>query len=258
MSRSASLPTVSICHLARRSTRAAFAPIGDITGLRGDGCRWTLPVRARQHARSAALMGVLEAAAHRRRRAARAEGVARGRLPGAHGSGHEGARRSSSRSACACTSGTGWRSSTATSSRPSSWSRSGCSIDTRTPPIVRHMGELLTVTILGGACFGLPTIDGQRPRARRVAAVPPDPGADLQRRRQHRLRPLPAAADRRPGAARARDADRHARADAIRSACSSRSRASRSRSSGSAWSSRRWRTTCRRCRRWGSASSCRC
>jgi ABC-type polysaccharide/polyol phosphate export permease len=26
-----------------------------------------------------------------------------------------------------------------------------------TPPIVRHMGELLTVTILGGACFGLPT-----------------------------------------------------------------------------------------------------
>ena len=26
-----------------------------------------------------------------------------------------------------------------------------------TPPLVRHMGELLTVTILGGACFGLPT-----------------------------------------------------------------------------------------------------
>jgi hypothetical protein len=25
------------------------------------------------------------------------------------------------------------------------------------PPLVRHMGELLTVTILGGACFGLPT-----------------------------------------------------------------------------------------------------
>src|SRR4051794_13418038 len=25
------------------------------------------------------------------------------------------------------------------------------------PPIVRHMAELLTVTILGGACFGLPT-----------------------------------------------------------------------------------------------------
>src|ERR1700730_14264193 len=24
-------------------------------------------------------------------------------------------------------------------------------------PLVRHMGELLTVTILGGACFGLPT-----------------------------------------------------------------------------------------------------
>ena len=26
-----------------------------------------------------------------------------------------------------------------------------------TPPLVRHMGELLTVAILGGACFGLPT-----------------------------------------------------------------------------------------------------
>ncbi len=26
-----------------------------------------------------------------------------------------------------------------------------------TPPLVRHMGELLTVTVLGGACFGLPT-----------------------------------------------------------------------------------------------------
>src|SRR6187401_3781384 len=24
-------------------------------------------------------------------------------------------------------------------------------------PLVRHMGELLTVTVLGGACFGLPT-----------------------------------------------------------------------------------------------------
>src|SRR4029079_1303918 len=24
-------------------------------------------------------------------------------------------------------------------------------------PLVRHMGELLTITILGGACFGLPT-----------------------------------------------------------------------------------------------------
>src|SRR5687768_18475795 len=26
-----------------------------------------------------------------------------------------------------------------------------------TVPLVRHMGELLTVTVLGGACFGLPT-----------------------------------------------------------------------------------------------------
>ena len=26
-----------------------------------------------------------------------------------------------------------------------------------TPPLLRHMGELLTVTVLGGACFGLPT-----------------------------------------------------------------------------------------------------
>ena len=26
-----------------------------------------------------------------------------------------------------------------------------------TPPLARHMGELLTVTVLGGACFGLPT-----------------------------------------------------------------------------------------------------
>ena len=24
-------------------------------------------------------------------------------------------------------------------------------------PLIRHMGELLTVTVLGGACFGLPT-----------------------------------------------------------------------------------------------------
>src|SRR5690349_17578722 len=24
-------------------------------------------------------------------------------------------------------------------------------------PLVRHMGELLTITVLGGACFGLPT-----------------------------------------------------------------------------------------------------
>ena len=24
-------------------------------------------------------------------------------------------------------------------------------------PLVRHMGELLTISILGGACFGLPT-----------------------------------------------------------------------------------------------------
>ena len=26
-----------------------------------------------------------------------------------------------------------------------------------TPPIARHLGELLTVTVLAGACFGLPT-----------------------------------------------------------------------------------------------------
>ena len=26
-----------------------------------------------------------------------------------------------------------------------------------TVPLLRHLGELLTVTILGGACFGLPT-----------------------------------------------------------------------------------------------------
>src|SRR5262245_3695417 len=25
------------------------------------------------------------------------------------------------------------------------------------PPLLRHMGELLTVAVLGGACFGLPT-----------------------------------------------------------------------------------------------------
>ncbi len=33
-------------------------------------------------------------------------------------------------------------------------------------PLVRHMGELLTVSILGGACFGLPTtLVSERERA---------------------------------------------------------------------------------------------
>ena len=33
------------------------------------------------------------------------------------------------------------------------------------PPLLRHMGELLTVAVLGGACFGLPTtLVGERER----------------------------------------------------------------------------------------------
>src|SRR6185369_15134898 len=32
-------------------------------------------------------------------------------------------------------------------------------------PLLRHLGELLTVTVLGGACFGLPTtLVGERER----------------------------------------------------------------------------------------------
>src|SRR5690349_1722934 len=42
-------------------------------------------------------------------------------------------------------------------------------------PLVRHMGELLTVTVLGGACFGLPTtMVGERERGvwRRIRLAP--------------------------------------------------------------------------------------
>ena len=83
-----------------------------------------------------------------------------------------------------------------------------------TPPLVRHMGELLTVTILGGACFGLPTTlvsDRERGVWRRYRLTPV---ADVHCRRQHRLRALSAAADGGSGAAGAGDADRHAAAEA--------------------------------------------
>src|ERR671912_2903437 len=49
-------------------------------------------------------------------------------------------------------------------------------------PLVRHMGALLTVTILGGACFGLPTtIVSERERGvwRRYRLAPVSAGAPL-------------------------------------------------------------------------------
>ena len=50
------------------------------------------------------------------------------------------------------------------------------------PPLVRHMGELLTIGALGGACFGLPTsLVGDRERGvlRRFRLTPMPAGAML-------------------------------------------------------------------------------
>ena len=60
MSRSASMPTVSIVTSAPL-VAAAFAPIGEISRLAGDGRRWTFQC-AHVNTTVAALMGVLEAA----------------------------------------------------------------------------------------------------------------------------------------------------------------------------------------------------
>jgi len=60
MSRSASMPTVSIVTSSPLAP-AAFAPIGEITGLAGDGHRWTFQ-SPHVNTTVAALMGVLEAA----------------------------------------------------------------------------------------------------------------------------------------------------------------------------------------------------
>ena len=60
MSRSGSLPTVSIA-TSMPLTRAAFAPLGEITGLHGDAGRWTFQC-AHVTRTVAALMGLLEAA----------------------------------------------------------------------------------------------------------------------------------------------------------------------------------------------------
>jgi ABC-2 type transport system ATP-binding protein len=60
MSRSAALPTVSIVTSAPLAP-AAFAPIGEIAGLEGDGNRWQFQC-AHVNRTVAALMGVLEAA----------------------------------------------------------------------------------------------------------------------------------------------------------------------------------------------------
>ena len=101
-------------------------------------------------------------------------------------------------------------------------------------PLVRHMGELLTVTALGGACFGLPTtMVSERERGvwRRYRLTPV---STAHARRRHRRRPLSPARRRGLAAARAGDGARHAAAAASVRARSWRSRAWRSRSSGSA------------------------
>ena len=102
-------------------------------------------------------------------------------------------------------------------------------------PLARHMGELLTVTALGGACFGLPTtMVSERERGvwRRYRLAPV---AHRNAARQHRPRALRAAAAGGAAAGRARDGDRHAAAASIRSTCGWRSHSSPSRCS--AWAS---------------------
>ena len=41
-----------------------------------------------------------------------------------------------------------------------------------TPPLLAQMGQIVTITILGGACFGLPDRAGRRTRTGRLAALP--------------------------------------------------------------------------------------
>ncbi len=126
------------------------------------------------------------------------------------------------------------------------------------PPLVRHMGELLTVTILGGACFGLPTtLVSERERGvwRRYRLTPVPTGSDRGEHGQARYIMLLAAGLVQLALAMliGMPAPRHP----LR-AVASPSRACPLRSWGWGWSSRRWRTTFRRCRRSASASSCRC
>jgi hypothetical protein len=59
-------------------------------------------------------------------------------------------------------------------------------------PLVRHLGELLTVTALGGACFGLPTT--------MVAALPPGARADRRIRRNDGCRAIRSPPHRRSAA----------------------------------------------------------
>ena len=73
-----------------RSRAQRFEAVARIVdGLQGDGSPLALPERAASTARVAALMRSARSAQHRSHRAARAEGVARRRVPRAHGRAHE-------------------------------------------------------------------------------------------------------------------------------------------------------------------------
>ena len=77
-------------------------------------------------------------------------------------------------------------------------------------PLVRHMGELLTVTVLGGACFGLPTTfvsERERGVWRRYRLMPVPVAAT---RHQHHRVAICAADNRRTAATRSCHDDRHA------------------------------------------------
>ena len=103
-----------------------------------------------------------------------------------------------------------------------------------TPPLVRHMGELLTVTILGGACFGLPTtMVSERERGvwRRYRLTPVPHVHVVASTVVARYLLLLIAGLLQLVLAMAIGMPRRA----IRSSCSSRSRSCRSRSSASAW-----------------------
>ena len=102
-------------------------------------------------------------------------------------------------------------------------------------PLVRHMGELLTVTALGGACFGLPTtMVSERERGvwRRYRLAPVRTGTLVA---EHGRGALRAARHRRPAAGRAGDGDRHAAAAPSARSLRRVHASSRSRSSASAW-----------------------
>ena len=102
-------------------------------------------------------------------------------------------------------------------------------------PLARHMGELLTVTALGGACFGLPTtMVSERERGvwRRYRLAPV---RDRRAARQHGHRAIRAPGPGRAAAGRAGDGDRDARCRIIRSISGWHSRSSRLRSSASVW-----------------------